>query len=73
MAQIGDRVIGFIRVGSSNAVTIFGHLAARLGIPTVEVNGFENNQFLKPEQAEEIATALLHAAKIARGEIPGAP
>ncbi len=55
--------------GAGQAVGVYGHTAAELGVPTVELAGdLEGLQYLKPETAERLAEALQLGARLARGE-----
>lgn len=55
--------------GLGQAISIYGLVAAELGIPTVGVTGaLEDMQAMKPETAEQIAQGLLLAVRQARGE-----
>lgn len=56
--------------GLSRSVGIYGHTADKLGIPVVEIGGdLEGLQLIRPETAEQLAQALLLAARAARGEV----
>ena len=53
-----------------NSITIIGDPTRELGQPLVEIKGTidHNLRHLTPDKAEEIAAALILAARIARGE-----
>lgn len=57
--------------GPGMSVTITGTTEAEIGTPLVELRGgLEYLEHLTPDKADELASALTRAARVARGEPP---
>ncbi len=63
--------VAVVEFGKSagHSLGVYAYTEQELGIPTVGFGNFlDLLEHMQPEQAEQLAHALLHAAKVARGE-----